>query len=64
MSESDSNSGSALPAQMLEVRYCLKDLLKEVEQERAISGSGREMVDQSEIQSMFKKRKRKRARKS
>lgn len=44
-----------------EVRYSLLQMLEEVEIERKLSNLGREKVEQTEIQVIFKK-KRKRAR--
>ncbi|MFP4281843.1 MAG: hypothetical protein ACLFR7_05365 [Opitutales bacterium] len=40
-----------------EIRYSLRDLLKEVEAERQLSDFAREAVDQEEISKMFKRRR-------
>jgi len=50
----------APPTQSLlkEVRYSLRTLLSEVQQEREGSTIGQEMVDQSEIEKLFSKKKR------
>lgn len=45
-----------------EVKYSLRELLKEVEAERRVSEFAREAVDQEEISKLFK-RNRKRSRK-
>lgn len=42
-----------------EVRYSLRELLEEVNQEREGSSIGQEMVDQAEIGKLFKSRKKK-----
>ncbi len=42
-----------------EVRYSLREMMKEVEAERKHSVLGRELVDKTEIRKMFAKRKRK-----
>jgi hypothetical protein len=42
-----------------EVRYSLKQLLREVEYERQHSALGMELVDQAEIGAIFKTRRRK-----
>ena len=44
--------------ELCEVRYSLRDLLNEVEAEREGSSIGQEIVDQSEISKLFKKRKK------
>ncbi len=41
-----------------EVRYSLRDLMKEVQKERESSGLGQEMVDQEEIGKLFQSRKK------
>jgi hypothetical protein len=41
-----------------EVRYSLRELLQEVEAEREGSSIGQEIVDQTEISKLFKKRKK------
>jgi hypothetical protein len=41
-----------------EVRYSLSELLAEVQTEREASTIGQEIVDQSEISKLFKKRKK------
>ncbi|MEX0325219.1 MAG: hypothetical protein AB3N33_03935 [Puniceicoccaceae bacterium] len=41
-----------------EVRYSLRDLLEEVQEEREGSSIGQEIVDQSEISKLFNKRKK------
>ncbi len=46
--------------EMTEVRYSLKEMLREVARERKESKMGREIVEQSEIQTLFKNKKRKR----
>lgn len=43
-----------------EVRYSLRDLLNEVQEEREGSSIGQEIVDQTEISKLFNKRKRSR----
>lgn len=45
--------------QMQEVRYSLSEMLREVTRERKESKLGMEIVDQSEIQTLFKNKKRK-----
>jgi hypothetical protein len=45
-----------------EVRYSLRELLSEVEQEREGSTIGQEMVDQVEIGKLFKSKKKKASR--
>jgi len=42
-----------------EVRYSLKQLLREVEYERQHSALGMELVDQAEIRAIFRTRRRK-----
>lgn len=42
-----------------EVRYSLRELLNEANQEREASSIGQEMVDQAEIGKLFKSRKKK-----
>ena len=44
--------------ELSEVRYSLRELLNEVEAEREGSSIGQEIVDQSEISKLFKKRKK------
>lgn len=62
---SDGEQPAGDKPQLQEVRYSLKALLAEVEHERSNSAVGREMVDQGEINTLFKKKKkRKRARKT
>ena len=41
-----------------EVRYSLRDLLQEVQEEREGSSIGQEIVDQTEISKLFNKRKK------
>lgn len=41
-----------------EVRYSLRELLKEVQDEREGSSIGQEIVDQSEIGKLFNRKKR------
>ena len=41
-----------------EVRYSLRDLLKEVQAEREGSSIGQEIVDQSEIGKLFNRKKK------
>jgi hypothetical protein len=54
---SEPSSASAPAAKVLAVaRYSLKELLAEVEHERRHSVLGLELVDQSEIRSIFKAR--------
>lgn len=53
---------SEAPAQdsVREVKYSLKEILREVEGERRGSHIGREIVDQTEIQKLFRDAKRQR----
>lgn len=53
----DDDTPTPVAPQNFEVRYALKELLREVESERQQSALGREMVDQMEIQDFFKKRR-------
>jgi hypothetical protein len=45
-------------AKLAEVRYSLRELLKEVQDEREGSSIGQEIVDQSEIGKLFNRKKR------
>jgi hypothetical protein len=56
----DSNPDNTVNNSLLkEVRYSLRELLQEVNQEREGSSIGQEMVDQAEIGKLFKSRKKK-----
>ena len=57
MSENPENTEQLHP-DLKEVRYSLSDLLQEVEAEREGSSIGQEIVDQTEISKLFKKRKK------
>lgn len=57
MSEKPVEEGPYRP-NLHEVRYSLSDLLQEVQEEREGSSIGQEIVDQSEISKLFKKRKK------
>jgi hypothetical protein len=57
MSE-DPSKTDLLHPELKEVRYSLRDLLQEVQDEREGSSIGQEIVDQSEISKLFKKRKK------
>jgi hypothetical protein len=52
------DSTEQLHPDLKEVRYSLSDLLQEVEAEREGSSIGQEIVDQTEISKLFKKRKK------
>ena len=52
----DSADDSKSP--LAEVRYSLRELLKEVQDEREGSTIGQEIVDQSEIGKLFNRKKR------
>ncbi len=57
------SGGSSQQDIIQEVKYSLRELLEEVEQERSLSHFAREAVDQEEIGKLFKKnraRKKKR----
>lgn len=54
----DSSKEEKSPVTLLrEVRYSLRDMLREVELERDGSSIGQEIVDQSEINKLFRKDK-------
>lgn len=56
-------SGSSRPAVpgLREVRYSLRELMREVQAERESSSIGQEIVDQSEISKLFTRKKRPRS---
>jgi len=56
MSRNTSSSESGKPAILREVRYSLRELLKEVQAEREGSSLGQEMVDQGEIDKLFSRK--------
>ena len=63
MSSSKSNDSSGTN-KLKEVRYSLRELLAEVQQEREGSSIGQEIVDQSEIGKLFSSNKKARRGKS
>ena len=56
----ENESGHQRASLLREVRYSLRQLLKEVKQEREGSTIGQEIVDQSEISKLFTSKKRSR----
>jgi len=58
MTESPNPTPSPRPNLLKEVRYSLRELLAEVQQEREGSSIGQEIVDQSEIEKLFSSKKR------
>lgn len=63
MSES-TPGGSPTASKLKEVRYSLRELLSEVQQEREGSSIGQEIVDQMEIEKLFSSKKKVRRGKS
>jgi hypothetical protein len=63
MSESTPD-GPAATSKLKEVRYSLRELLSEVQQEREGSSIGQEIVDQMEIEKLFSSKKKVRRGKS
>lgn len=63
MSESTPD-GPAGTSKLKEVRYSLRELLSEVQQEREGSSIGQEIVDQMEIEKLFSSKKKVRRGKS
>lgn len=60
MSEESEESAEIQAHEILAVRYSLKEMLAEVAIERSESVFGRELVNSSEIDKMFKKKRRER----
>jgi low affinity Fe/Cu permease len=58
MSSAPSSADAPTSRVLKETRYSLKELLREVEHERRHSVLGLELVDQSEIRTIFKSRAR------
>lgn len=58
MTDNPKAAGTPRPNLLKEVRYSLRTLLTEVQQEREGSTIGQEIVDQSEIEKLFSKKKR------
>jgi hypothetical protein len=59
--EGDAEPTDASPGRKVRVvRYSLSEMLAEVDQERRRSDMGREMVDQSEIKTLFKSKRKNR----
>ncbi|MEX0331639.1 MAG: hypothetical protein AB3N64_09480 [Puniceicoccaceae bacterium] len=58
MSENEVPEGDPHKPNLHEVRYSLRDLLEEVQEEREGSSIGQEIVDQTEISKLFNKRKK------
>lgn len=44
-------------SEVIEVRYSLREMLREVEEEQMESSMGREIIDQNTIDTLMKKRK-------
>lgn len=57
MTNTSEKSNKSSPV-LHEVRYSLKDILEEVESEREDSSIGQEIVDQTEISKLFKRKKK------
>jgi hypothetical protein len=57
MTEQQTSSGVG-KASLSEVRYSLREILKEVQAEREGSSIGQEIVDQSEIGKLFNRKKK------
>jgi len=49
---------SEQPSELKEVRYSLREILEEVQQEREGSSLGQEIVDQGEIGKLFSRKKK------
>lgn len=60
MSEEVETPAEDQPHEIIAVRYSLKEMMKEVAVERSESVFGRELVDASEIDKMFKNSRRRR----
>lgn len=59
--DKETNAPKPLIPGLREVRYSLRDLMREVQAERESSSIGQEIVDQSEISKLFTRKKRTRS---
>ena len=60
----DTQGASVHKVALAEVRYSLRELLEEVQAERESASIGQEIVDQTEITKLFKRKKKVRGGKS